>query len=104
MAAQQNELFTIGQPLNSETGPFERVRHDHVVQERCVLLPYFVLFIDLTFFGRFGVGRCHFHPIVFFRSRFSKQLENYECMKSKFCAANVKENRKKFKNVVQQCE
>jgi hypothetical protein len=33
--------------LASQAGPLERVRHDRVVEERCVLLPDLVLLVDL---------------------------------------------------------
>lgn len=36
----------IREPLCCETGPLERMGHHQVVEERCVFLPYLVLFID----------------------------------------------------------
>lgn len=36
----------IGQPLGSQTGPLQGMGHHEVVQERSVLLPDLVLFID----------------------------------------------------------
>ena len=36
----------VREPLCSKTGPLQGMSHDQVVQEWCVFLPYFVLFID----------------------------------------------------------
>ena len=38
--------FLVGHPLHGESGPFERVREDEVVEEGAVLLPDLVLFVD----------------------------------------------------------
>uniref|UniRef100_A0A7N0VD61 Uncharacterized protein n=1 Tax=Kalanchoe fedtschenkoi TaxID=63787 RepID=A0A7N0VD61_KALFE len=35
------------QPLDSELGPLQRIRYDHIVQKRRVLLPYLVLLLRL---------------------------------------------------------
>lgn len=39
----------IWEPLRSEAGPLQGVRHDQIVQERGVLFPDLVLFIDNSF-------------------------------------------------------
>lgn len=44
------EPGNIGKPLCCETGPLQGMCHDKVVQEWCVFLPYFIFFIDDSFF------------------------------------------------------
>lgn len=42
----------IREPLSGKWRPFECMGHDQVVQERSVLFPYLILFIDDTLFDR----------------------------------------------------
>lgn len=40
----------IGKPLCSQAGPLQSMGHHQIVKKRGVLFPYFVLFVDHTFF------------------------------------------------------
>merc|ERR550532_3350761 len=51
-------LGHIGKPLCGETGPFQCMCHDKVVKERSIFLPYFVFFVDNSFFSSIIVTTC----------------------------------------------
>lgn len=53
----------VWEPLRSQAGPLQGVGHHQVVEERCVLLPYLVLFVHHSLLHRFVIGCIPAHSI-----------------------------------------
>ena len=49
-------LGDIWEPLSSEAGPLQGMRHHQVIEKWSVLLPYLVLFIDDSLLYSFIIG------------------------------------------------
>jgi hypothetical protein len=54
-----DSLLLVGEPLGSESRPVQGGTEDHIVEKRCVLLPYLVFFVDYLLLV-FGIVRIQF--------------------------------------------